>query len=182
MATTTGTARQTSDSLAEHGWARLSLAIARLALGWVFLWPFLDKLFGLGKATPSERAWINGGSPTTGFLSGVTGPDSKNPFKGFFEIFVGHGWADWLFMIGLLGIGVALLVGAGMRIAALSATVLLGLMWLASFPLENNPFLDDHVVYALLAIVLAATCAGDYLGLGRWWRTREFVADKPWLE
>jgi thiosulfate dehydrogenase [quinone] large subunit len=181
MATTTATARPSTGSRAEHRWAPLTLAIARVALGWVFLWPFLDKLFGLGKATPSERAWVNGGSPTAGYLKGVTAPDSENPFKGFFEIFVGHAWADWLFMIGLLGIGVALLVGAGMRIAAVSATLLLGLMWLASFPLENNPFIDDHVVYALLAIALAATASGDFFGFGHWWKSRKFVADKPWL-
>jgi thiosulfate dehydrogenase [quinone] large subunit len=183
MATTTGTSSHQVEARAtEHRWAPLSLAVARLALGWVFLWPFLDKLFGLGKATPSERAWVNGGSPTTGFLKGVTGADSKNPFKGFFDIFVGHGWADWLFMLGLLGIGVALLAGVAMRIAAVSATLLLGMMWLASFPLDTNPFLDDHVVYALLAIVLAATAAGDYLGFGRWWKSQKVVAQNRWLE
>ena len=48
--------------------ARYLLAGIRLALGWVFLWAFLDKPFGLGFATPSERSWINGGSPTNGFL------------------------------------------------------------------------------------------------------------------
>ena len=48
--------------------ARYLFAGIRLALGWVFLWAFLDKLFGLGHATPAKRAWINGGSPTKGFL------------------------------------------------------------------------------------------------------------------
>ncbi|MFC5822105.1 hypothetical protein ACFPUY_44090, partial [Nonomuraea harbinensis] len=37
-------------------------AIARISIGWVFLWAFLDKTFGWGFATPAERAWINGGS------------------------------------------------------------------------------------------------------------------------
>ena len=40
----------------------------RVLLGFEFLWAFLDKTFGLGYATPSARAWINGGSPTKGFL------------------------------------------------------------------------------------------------------------------
>ena len=147
----------------------------------MFLWAFVDKLFGLGKATPSERSWLNGGSPTTGYLKGVTGAESQNPFKGFFEIFVGHAWADWLFMAGLLGIGVALIAGVAMRIAAVSATMLLAMMWLASLPLDNNPFVDDHLVYALVAITLAAVGAGNYYGLGRWWTTRQAVADKGWL-
>ncbi|MER7365496.1 hypothetical protein ABT353_22580, partial [Nonomuraea wenchangensis] len=43
-------------------------AAARISIGWVFLWAFLDKTFGWGFATPAAKAWINGGSPTTGFL------------------------------------------------------------------------------------------------------------------
>ncbi|MEV4569763.1 hypothetical protein AB0K12_38895 [Nonomuraea sp. NPDC049419] len=46
-------------------------AAARIAIGWIFLWAFLDKTFGWGFATPSDRAWIAGGSPTTGFLKGT---------------------------------------------------------------------------------------------------------------
>ena len=80
----------------------VTLALARLSIGFVFLWAFVDKLFGFGFATPSERAWINGGSPTSGFLSVVEGP-----FKGFFNGMAGYAWADWLIMVGLSGIGVA---------------------------------------------------------------------------
>ena len=48
--------------------------ILRLALGWIFLWAFLDKVFGLGFATTPEKSWINGVSPTYGFLKfGTTG-------------------------------------------------------------------------------------------------------------
>jgi thiosulfate dehydrogenase [quinone] large subunit len=44
-------------------WASL-----RIALGWIMLWPLLDKLFGLGFATTAEKAWLTGASPTLGFL------------------------------------------------------------------------------------------------------------------
>ena len=55
--------------------ARYVLAGTRIALGWIFLWAFLDKLFGLGHETATKNAWINGGSPTKGFLAfGATGP------------------------------------------------------------------------------------------------------------
>ena len=87
--------------------AHLFGGLARISLGWVFLWAFLDKMFGLGYATESTDAWINGGSPTFGFLSfGAAGP-----FKGTYNSIAGATWADWLFMLGLLAIGVALMLG-----------------------------------------------------------------------
>ena len=54
----------------------------------------------------------------------------------------GDGWADWLFMLGLLGIGIALTLGIAMRIAALSAAVLYVLMWTLALPPVNNPIVD----------------------------------------
>jgi thiosulfate dehydrogenase [quinone] large subunit len=44
--------------------ARYSAAAVRLSMGWVFLWAFFDKTFGLGHETASKDAWTNGGSPT----------------------------------------------------------------------------------------------------------------------
>ena len=77
------------------------LAVFRVALGFVFLWAFLDKTFGFGYATSSAKAWINGGSPTKGFLSRV----AVGPFESIFHDWAGAVWADWLFMLGLLGWG-----------------------------------------------------------------------------
>lgn len=47
------------------------LAATRIAVGFLMLWAFLDKLFGLGYSTPAAKSWLNGGSPTNGFLSHV---------------------------------------------------------------------------------------------------------------
>src|SRR5687767_340967 len=115
---------------------RYTLAGLRLALGWVFLWAFIDKMFGLGMATPAKGAWIDGGSPTRGFL----GKAVAGPFEGFYHSIAGAAWADWLFMIGLLAIGTALILGVGMRVAAVAGGALLVLMWTAVLPPENNPF------------------------------------------
>lgn len=144
--------------------------------GTVFLWAFLDKTFGLGYATPTDRAWVNGGSPTTGYLSGAEGT-----FSGLFQAMAGNVLLDWLFMVALLGIGAALILGIGMRVAAVSAVALLGFMWLASLPLENNPFMDDHLIYAMVAVGLAAQKAGDTLGLGRMWANLPIVQRFPIL-
>lgn len=153
------------------------LVALRLALAWEFLWAFADKTFGWGFATPADRSWINGGSPTKGFLSN----SADGPFESFYKSIAGDTWTNWLFMIGLLGIGLALLFGVGMRIAAATGTLLLVMMWSVALPPANNPFLDEHLLEALVLILLAATYAGDRFGLGRWWGNTRLVRAFPIL-
>ena len=153
-------------------------AVARLALGWVFIWAFADKLFGLGHDTTSKQAWINGGHPTQGFLKMA----AKGPFKGFYNDLAGAAWVDWLFMIGLAGIGLALILGIGMRIAAAAGAVLLVMMWSAVLPPDNNVFMDDHLIYALVLIGLALVGAGDTMGFGRWWGNTRLVRRFPFVK
>ncbi|RKN40637.1 DoxX family membrane protein [Micromonospora endolithica] len=156
---------------------RYVFAGIRIALGWTFLWAFLDKVFGLGFATEAKNAWIEGGSPTKGFLTfGAAGP-----FKGLYNDIAGAAWADWLFMIGLAGIGVALLLGIGMRVAAVAGGLLYVLMWTVVLPPENNPFMDDHLISAAILAALALVGAGDTLGLGRTWAKLPLVQRFPWL-
>ncbi|GMA23872.1 hypothetical protein GCM10025864_16310 [Luteimicrobium album] len=155
---------------------RVVLALTRVVLGFYFLWAFLDKTFGLHFSTPTAKAWIRGGSPTTGYLKGVAGP-----FKGVFNSIAGNTAVDWLFMIGLLGIGVALILGVGMRIAAVSSLAMLTFMYLASLPLTTNPVIDDHVIEALGILVVVLVGAGDAYGLGTWWKGTKMVQRFRWL-
>ncbi|MFG2698285.1 hypothetical protein [Kitasatospora sp. NPDC048407] len=168
--------------------AGLTVAGARITVGSVFLWAFLDKTFGLGYATGEAGSWLNGGSPTKGFLSHV----SAGPLQSTFHAWAGQAWADWLFMLGLLGIGLAFVGGVGMRVAAGGGTLLLAMMWAAEWPparhLANgaasgssNPVVDYHVVYALLLLALAALGAGDTWGLGRRWAALPVVREHAWL-
>jgi thiosulfate dehydrogenase [quinone] large subunit len=157
--------------------SRVFGGLARISLGWVFLWAFLDKTFGLGYATASKDAWIDGGSPTFGFLSfGAAGP-----FKGAYNSIAGATWADWLFMLGLLAIGVALTLGVLMNLAAGAGALLLILMWTAVLPPENNPIMDDHLIYALTLGLLACLGAGRWLGLGQQWERTTLVRKVPVL-
>jgi len=153
-----------------------AFASLRLLTGFVFLWAFLDKTFGFGYATPSGKGWIDGGSPTKGFLGSV----AAGPMESTFHSWAGDTWADWLFMLGLLGIGAALVAGVALRLAAVAGTVMMALMWIAEWPpakhlsdgsasMSTNPFVDYHVVYAVVLIALAVASAGDTLGLGRLW-------------
>ena len=173
--TRTGGAADATTETATAKATRYILAGIRLALGWTFLWAFLDKTFGLGHETAEKAAWINGGSPTEGFLSHA----ATGPFQSIYNNIAGQAWADWTFMLGLLGIGLALTVGIGMRIAAAAGALLLVLMWTAVLPPENNPFMDDHLIYAALLVVLALTNAGNTIGLGTWWS--KTVGKHTWL-
>ena len=158
--------------------ARYVFAGLRIALGWTFLWAFLDKMFGLGHETAAKNAWINGGSPTKGFLAfGAAGP-----FKGLYNDIAGAAWADWLFTIGLAALGVALLLGIGTRIAAVAGGILLVMMWTVVLPPENNPFMDDHLIYAGLLAALALVGAGNTLGLGQAWAKLPIVRRFDWLK
>jgi thiosulfate dehydrogenase [quinone] large subunit len=89
-------------------------------------------------------------------------------------------------MLGLLGIGLALVGGIAMRIAAATGVLLMALMWFAEDPPARhtaagavtgsvNPITDYHFIYAVVLVVLALTYAGHTWGLGRWWAKLPFV-------
>jgi thiosulfate dehydrogenase [quinone] large subunit len=173
-----------------HSIARQGLSVLRIGFGLTFLWAFFDKLLALGYHTGvndqtgavdrfGPDAWINGGSPTFGFLS--FGVPEDNPMRDFFNGMAGDAWADWLFMIGLAGIGLALTFGVGIRLSAITGGVLYILMWLASMPLENNPAIDDHLLGAVALAVFALTLAGDTWGFGKMWAKTQIVRRFPVL-
>ena len=176
-----------SENTTPTSFGRRALALLRIAFGLTFLWAFFDKLLALGYHTGygqdgtldrfGDAAWINGGSPTEGFLKfGADGP-----FKEFYNNIAGAAWADWLFMLGLLGIGLALTLGIGMRIAAAAGALLYVMMWTVVLPPQNNPVLDDHVLGAISMVVLAAFYAGDTWGFGKIWASTRIVKDNPVL-
>jgi thiosulfate dehydrogenase (quinone) large subunit len=171
------------DQLHTKRYRRFLIAVIRVSMGWIFLWAFLDKLLGLGFATCQteaqfmcEKAWLAGGSPTAGFLIHGT----SGPFATWFQALQGP-VVDWLFMIGLLGIGLALILGIGVRVAAYAGSVLLVMMYLAAPP-KTNPLLDDHIIYAMVLLLLSWVHAGYYFGLGRWWHKQAIVQKYSWLQ
>lgn len=164
------------------------LAVLRILMGLTFLWAFFDKTFGLSYATPSAQAWVNSGSPTSGFLGHV----QVGPMQSVLRDWAGSGFVDWLFMIALLGVGLALLLGIGMRVAGIAAVVLLAFMWIAEWPpaqldsagaatSSTNPIIDSHLVYIVVVIALVLYAAGDTWGLGRWWARLGIVDRNRWL-
>jgi thiosulfate dehydrogenase (quinone) large subunit len=76
------------------------------------------------------------------------------------------------------------MLGVGLRVAAVSGSIIMALMWIAEWPLNQgstNPLIDYHVIYALVLIVVALTFAGDTWGLGKWWANLPVVRQHSWL-
>lgn len=127
------------------------LTALRFSLGWIFLWAFIDKLLGLGFATESSASWIKGGSPTTGFLLHGT----HGPLAPIFQTLAGLPVVDWLFMLGLLCVGISMITKVYQRLGAIVGIVLMLLMYLAATPPIHNPLIDEHIVYSLIFFLLA---------------------------
>ena len=150
----------------------------RILLGFTMFWAFLDKLFGWGFNTPAERAWIVGGSPTEGYLANAV----RGPFEGVFSSLAGSVFVDWLFMLGLLGIGLAFLFGVVMRFAGYMGALMMLLMYVSAFPPETNPVVSSHILQAVLFVYLGyATYAVRYDIVRNWWRETAFAKKHPWL-
>lgn len=141
-----------------------ALAVLRILLGIILLWAFADKVFGLGFATPASKSWLMGGSPTAGYLGSL-----KGWLAGAFHALAGNPAVDIAFMLGLLLVGAALVLGVALRAAAVGGTALMLLMWLSALPIKTHPVLDEHIIYAAAVIALAATGAGKVWGFGRSW-------------
>ena len=153
--------------------------LLRLGMGWMLFWTFFDKLIGLGFATTPEKAWIAGNSPTFGFLKF----GSKGPFAEFYQGLAGNPVVDCLFMAGLLFVGLALILGIGVRLAGYAGALMMILIYSAGFlPPKNNPFIDNHIIYAILFVGFAMTKSGHCLGFGKRWSETELVKKYPFLE
>jgi len=140
----------------------IALVLLRMGIGWHFLYEGLVKLLSPG--------WTS-----AAFLA-----ESRWLFSGFFHWIVAHPAAlrvvDLLNVWGLLLIGLALLLGALSRAAAIAGIALLSLYYVASPPLvglastgaEGSYLIVNKNLVELLALcVVAAFPAGGFFGLER---------------
>ncbi|MDP6513900.1 MAG: hypothetical protein QF878_12015, partial [SAR202 cluster bacterium] len=101
----------------------------------------------------------------------------------FFAGMAGSVTVEWLFMVGLLGIGMTLMLGIGVRVGAISGAVMLVLMYASSAILpEHNPFLDDHLINAVILLGIAIGLPGYRLGVGRYFAKSRLATRFPLLK
>lgn len=163
----------------KRGKEQLIWALLRLTLGWIFFWAFIDKVFGFGFNTPAGKAWLDGVSPTFGFLKFAT----KGPFASLYQGMAGSALVDWLFMLGLLFVGATLILGIMVRLGSYTGILMLILMYTAGSILpEHNPFLDEHIIYSIALIGIAVSNSGQCLGLGERWFAAKLVQKYKILE
>jgi thiosulfate dehydrogenase [quinone] large subunit len=122
----------------------------------------------------------------------VLGFATKGPFAHFYQTITGYqmtqagptsaAWVDWVYMLSMLLIGGALILGIGVRLATIG-----GIIWMAIFYTataiwpEHNNFVDEHVIDALVLAGLFLANAGRYYGLGKIWQRTEVVKRHPIL-
>jgi thiosulfate dehydrogenase [quinone] large subunit len=172
---------ETSNKLSEY-----LIGLTRIAMGILFLWPFLDKTFGLGYTTTPENSFLAGASPTRGFLNFAT--NEAGPFAFFFKDVLGGMYqiVDLVFMAMLLVVGVGLILGILTRVGGISGAIFMFAVILAEWPIlqagTHNPVIEEHWIYMFILLFLAAIPSGNYLGLGKRWSELSFVEKVPILK
>jgi uncharacterized membrane protein YphA (DoxX/SURF4 family) len=153
----------TSGTRSMGSWQQAFLVLLRMAIGWHFLYEGLVKVW------------------TPGWTSAPYLADSRWLLSGLFHWIVAHPAVlravDLLNVWGLVLVGLALLLGAFSRFAALSGIVLLGLYYVASPPLVGLPsngsaegaylIVNKNLVEILALCVVAAFPVGGFFGLER---------------
>ena len=125
--------------------------LLRIAMGWMFVWSGFDKLLG---------DWTS-----AGFLVNAT----KGPLEGWFVDLGTNKTAvdviDGLVIWGQILIGITLLLGIVTRFSLFWAGVMMFMFYIAQLPPASNPFLDEHIIYIGVFLLLGALGAGRILGL-----------------
>ncbi len=158
--------------LVDHYFATL-----RIVIGFIFAWAFVDKLFGFGFSTPLGHGWLAGTSPTSGFLLKAT----YGPFAPWFHAMAGSSVIDWLYMGGLLFVGLAFITGAALRPASIFGAMMVALFYFSLFPPKTNPLLDDHVVLFILFLAYGTGEVGHPTSFDEWWRKTAVAQALPFF-
>lgn len=152
---------------------KVSLFLLRVGLGWVFLWAGMTKVL--------KPAWS-----AAGYLQGAkTFPDFYHWLASPAVLPMTNVLNEW----GLVLLGVALILGVGVRLAAVFGSLLMVLYWLPilQFPYAgpNAYLVDDHIIYVYALFVLATFRAGSAWSIGPWFASKalsKYPRLRAWFE
>ena len=153
----------------------VSKAIAglRVFLGFGFLYAGLSKFLMIGVTTPFTAAGYlklatAGTWPGVAQAADGAPPVIVNPTHGLWLALAGNpilvSLTDTLIVFGQIAIGVALIVGIATRFSALMGALMMTFLTVASWDFGHG-LVNQTSLYAVVAIVLAATHAGKAYGL-----------------
>lgn len=132
------------------------LTLLRVAMGWFFFYAGITKVLN---PTWSAAGYLKGAKTFSGFYQWLL-ESGVLPIVNFIN--------EW----GLTLLGVSLVLGVAVR---LSSVLGAALMLLYYFPILQFPYpnpyayiVDEHIIYAVALLFLAAMRAGRIWGLERW--------------
>jgi len=135
---------------------KVSLVGLRVALGWLMFYAGITKVLN---PEWSAAGFLGNAKTFSGFYAWFAQPEIL-PVTNFLN--------EW----GLTIIGAMLILGLGVRLASMIGVAFMALYYFPAlqFPLvpPHSYIVDEHVVYALAFMVLAAFQAGRVWGLERW--------------
>jgi thiosulfate dehydrogenase [quinone] large subunit len=160
-----------------------ALAALRVTLGVGFLYAGLEKIFDFaGTGAFTAAGFLKFG--TIGALPGVDPKTIVNPTHALWVNLAGYEQLmpvlNWLVVTGETAIGIALILGIAVRLSGVLGAVLMGLITVAAWSFGFGP-INETVLYAVVALYLAAVNAGRVYGVDGWLERTEFVTRTPAL-
>lgn len=144
---------------------KISLFLLRFGMGILFLWAGYTKLID---PAWSASGYISGSKVFVGFYNWLMQPNIL-PTINFLN--------EW----GLTLIGIALILGIFTRLASFFGIVLMILYYLPIYP-PLHGIVDEHIIYALVFLVLMAFGGGEILTLNTWIQTRLHPMWHKWVD
>ena len=130
--------------------------LLRIGMGWLMFYAGITKVLN---PAWSAQGYLKGAKTFPGFYQWLLQPDVL-PIINFIN--------EW----GLTLLGVSLILGIGVRLSSIFGAVL---MLLYYFPILDFPYpnphsyiVDEHIIYALVLLLLAGLRAGRIWGLENW--------------
>ena len=150
-----------------------ALAALRVVLGFGFLWAGLSKFLMIGASAPfTSGGFLKFGTVGTwpGVAEAAEGapPVIVNPTHDLWVALAGNAAAlsvvDTLVVFGQIAIGVALILGFATRFSGLMGALMMTFLTIAAWDFGHG-LVNQTSLYAVVALVLAATHAGKAYGL-----------------